>query len=196
MPWGPSLLYFGIPALVMAAAYYLLLPALTRQGMFSYQAYLVSLGLPLASLGVLRLEGVPLTWSGLAGRSRYQPMSGSGWRWAGGNLAVEMAGYLLMVRLTNWLLTQDQIPLPAKLPAFLHPQTLCTAGTLEKAAGGLQGNCGVFWRTLGVLTVKLLGEDFWWRGVVFPARQQHLGRLFGWFTDFSGMEFTPTIDGN
>lgn len=180
MPWGLSLLYFGIPALVMAAAYYLLLPALIRQGVFSYQAYLVGLGLPLlglllASLGVLRLEGVPLTWCGLAGRFRYQPMSGSDWRWTGGIFAGEMAGYLLMVWLTTWLLTQDLIPLPAKLPVFLHPQTLWTAGTLENAAGGLQGNWGLFWFTLGVLAVNILGEEFWWRGVVFPRQAAVFG---------------------
>jgi len=143
MSWGLSLLPFGIPALVMAAAFYLLLPALIPQGMFSYQAYLVSLGLSLlglllASPGVLRLEGVPLIWSGLAGRCCYQPRSGTDWRWTGGIFAEEMAGYLLIFRLTNWLLTQELIPLPAKLPAFLHPQTLWTAGILENAAGDLQ----------------------------------------------------------
>jgi hypothetical protein len=186
MRWGLCLLYFGLPAMVMAAAYYLLLPALIRQEMFSYQAYLVSLGLlllglPLASLGVLRLEGVPLTWSRLAVRFPYQPLSGSGWKWTGGILAVEMAGYLLMVRLTNWLQTQDLIPLPATLPAFLHPQTLWSAGTLEKAAGGLQGSWGVFWLTLGLLAVSNHGEEFWWRGVVFspPGSSIWGGRLAG-----------------
>ena len=37
--FGASLLYFGIPALTMAAGFYLLMPFLIKRGMLSYYAY-------------------------------------------------------------------------------------------------------------------------------------------------------------
>ena len=70
------LIYFGIPALALAAGFYLLMPALIQRGMLPYYAYSLGLGLPLlamlvAAIVAYRLEGRPRTWSARLARFNY-----------------------------------------------------------------------------------------------------------------------------
>lgn len=175
MSWGGSLLYFGIPALLMVSGYYLVMPALIRRGMLPYYAYVIGLGVPLlmmlaASLVVLRLEGYPVNLESLAVRFRYQKMKGSDWLWTGGIFILEMAVYQLLVRVSAWLIETGVIPLPNNLPAFVDPATVFSPDTLDQAAGGLRGNWAVFIISFVLLIVNVVGEEFWWRGVIFPRQ--------------------------
>lgn len=103
--FGASLLYFGIPALTMAAGFYLLMPFLIKRGMLSYSAYSLGLGLPLlamliASLVAYRLEGNPLNWQALMTRFNYRPLSLGDLLVFAAIFAAEMMLYLLITRFT------------------------------------------------------------------------------------------------
>ena len=135
-----SLLYFGIPALALAAGFYLLMPALIQRGVLPYYAYSLGLGLPLltmlvASMVAYRLEGHPFTWSALLARFNYRPLSTRDLLIVAGIFAVEMALYLVMTRLTGWL------------------------------------NWFLFFFSVLLLGINLVGEEFWWRGLILPRQQ-------------------------
>ena len=171
-----SLLYFGIPALALAAGFYLLMPALIQRGMLPYYAYALGLGLPLlamlvAAIVAYRLEGHPLTWPALLARFNYRPLSARDLLIVAGIFAGEIVLYLLMTRLTGWLIGQGLILLPADLPAFVNPQTVWTQETLVAATGGLRGNWFLFFFSLILLVINVVGEEFWWRGLILPRQQ-------------------------
>lgn len=176
MDLGLSLLYFGIPALALAAGFYLLMPLLVKGGMLPYYAYSLSLGLPLlamlaASIVAYRLEGNPLAWSALMTRFNYRPLSLRDLLSVAVIFAAEIALYLLMTRLTSWLIGQEIITLPANLPAFINPQTVWTQDTINAATGGLRGNWFLFFFSLVLLMINVVGEEFWWRGLILPRQQ-------------------------
>lgn len=171
-----SLLYFGIPAVVLAAGFYLLMPFLIKRGMLPYYAYSLGLGLPLlamliAAMVAYRLEGNPLEWSALMARFNYRPLSMRDLLIVAGIFAVEMALYLVMTRFTGWLIGQGLLPLPADLPAFVNPQTVWTQETINAATGGLRGNWPLFFFSVLLLVINVVGEEFWWRGLVLPRQQ-------------------------
>mgnify|MGYP005853016213 CR=1 FL=1 len=123
---GRSLLYFAIPAIVLAMGFYLLMPFLIQRGMLPYYAYSLGLGLPLlamlvAAIVAYRLDGNRLEWPALLARFNYRRLSLRGLLIVGGIFAIEMALYLLMTRLTGWLIGQEIIKLPPDLPAFVNP---------------------------------------------------------------------------
>jgi membrane protease YdiL (CAAX protease family) len=171
-----SLLYFGIPALALAAGFYLLMPFLIKHGMLPYYAYSLGLGLPLlamlaASIAAYRLEGNLLEWSALMARFNFRPLSLPNLLIVAGIFAVEIALYFLMTRVTGWLIEQGTIALPANLPAFVNPQTVWTQETINVTTGGLRGNWFLFFFSLILLVINVVGEEFWWRGLVLQRQQ-------------------------
>jgi hypothetical protein len=159
-----SLLNFGFPALALAAGFYLLMPLLIKRGMLPYYAYSLGLGLPLlvmlvTALVAYRLVGNPLEWSALMIRFRYHPLSLRDLLIVAGIFAAEMVLYLLMTRLTGWLIGQGYLPLPANLPAFVNPQTVWTQETINAATGGLRGNWFLFFFSLVLLVINVVGEE-------------------------------------
>jgi len=165
MGLGLSLLYFGIPALTMVLGFYVLMPLLARRGLTPYMAYMVGLGLPLlamliAALMAYRLEGHPWQWRALMARFGYRRMTVRDWLWTAGVFAAEMAIYTLFSRLALRLIKTSVIPIPASLPAFLDPRTIFTQETIDVAAGGLQGQWGVFIVSFVVLVINVVGEEF------------------------------------
>jgi len=174
--FGASLLYFGIPALTMAAGFYLLMPFLIKRGMLTYYAYSLGLGLPLlamliASLVAYRLEGNPLDWQALMTRFNYRPLSLRDLLVVAAIFAAEMMLYLLITRFTGWLTGNGYLPLPANLPDFVNPQTVWTQETIDAATGGLRGNWFLFFFSVLLLVVNVVGEEFWWRGLILPRQQ-------------------------
>lgn len=176
MGWSASLLTFGIPALAMGAGYYLLMPFLIKRGMLAYYAYSIALGLPLlcmliASLAAYRAEGNPFTWRALMTRFRFKPLSLRDLLIVAGIFAAEMAVYFLMTRFTGWLIAQNIIPIPANIPDFLNPQSVWTQETIDVATGGLKGNWPILIFSVVLLVINVVGEEFWWRGLVLPRQQ-------------------------
>lgn len=182
MGWELSLIYFGAPALAMVIGFYGLMPWLEQRGLTPYMAYMVSMSLPLlglliAALVAYRLEGYPWEWSTLMARLGYHRMTGRDWLFTAGVFAVEMGAYALCSRFGRWLIEAGVMPIPVSLPPFLDPRTIFTPEALEVATDGLRGNWAVFAISLIVLVVNVVGEEFWWRGIVLPRQVLAFGAL-------------------
>ncbi|HVP21412.1 MAG TPA: hypothetical protein VMS73_06075 [Anaerolineaceae bacterium] len=87
LSFWPSLLYFGIPALLFFGGFYGLMPWLITLGWLPFYAYMLALSIPFffmhtASLVCLRQEGYPLTWNSIRTCFRLIRMDGQDWLWA------------------------------------------------------------------------------------------------------------------
>ena len=176
MGWTSSLLYFGIPALAMAAGFYLFMPMLVRRGMLVYYAYSIAMGVPMlgmliGSLVAYRAEGNPFTWQALMTRFRFKPLTLRDLLIVAGIFAAEMAVYFLMTKLSAWLITQNILSIPANLPDFINPKSVWTQETIDAATGGLKGNWPIFILSAVLLVINVVGEEFLWRGVVLPRQK-------------------------
>lgn len=187
MGWWQSLLHFGIPALLFVAAFYWLQPLLGRWGMGLFDAYLVSLMVPLiilfaAALWVVWRDMGSLRWGAVCGRLRLKKLEGKDWLWLLIALVVGMVGFGLMSGVSNWLITMGVIPLPANLPAFMNPliPQMEVLSIMEQSVGGLEGNWWPFMLAFVTLFFNIFGEEFWWRGVVLPRQELAFGKNTWW----------------
>jgi membrane protease YdiL (CAAX protease family) len=176
-----SLIYFGVPALLMAGGFYILMPYLLGLGIAPYYAYSIALGLPLlvmliASLIAYRLEGRPMRWRPFVRRLRYERMTLRDWLWTAGIFVAPALLNRQFARLTKLAIDRGTIPLPDAIPAFVDPRTVFSVPTLDTAVGGLRRNWTVLAVTVVLLVVNVLGEEFWWRGVIYPRQELALGR--------------------
>lgn len=180
----PSLLYFGLPALLFVAGFWLLMPWLIEQGMLSYYAYLLGLTIPLALLLLiallwLKVEGLTITGATIKRRFRLQKMTGKAWLWSLGAILIgsTLGSGIIMPVFSRFLINQGLLPVRATIPEFMSPTSLTDPMTAyNNAVGGLEGNWLPLVAMTIVLVVNILGEEFWWRGVVLPRQELAFGR--------------------
>jgi membrane protease YdiL (CAAX protease family) len=191
MKIGTSLLYFGIPALLFVFGFWVLMPWFINMGFLAYYAYMLGLGIPLVvlfltSLIWLKVEGRDINWENIKGRFRLKKMDGKTWMWSLGALvAGSVVGFTLVSLLSDWLITQGVIPIPDSIPAFMSPETLTDPMTVyNEATGGLRGNWLPLIGMSVLLFFNIVGEEFWWRGVVLPRQELALGK---WTWVFHGV---------
>jgi membrane protease YdiL (CAAX protease family) len=183
LPFLSSLLYFELPALLFVVGFWVLMPWFIRLGMLPYYAYLLGLGLPLVLLLLLsvfwlRLEGREITWDTLKARFRLHPMDRKAWLWSVGALLLgSVFGYGIMSLLSSLMIRQGIIPIPTTVPAFMNPASLTDPMTAyNEAVGGLRGNWLPFIAISILFVFNILGEEFWWRGVVLPRQELAFGK--------------------
>jgi membrane protease YdiL (CAAX protease family) len=151
--------------------------------MLPYYAYLLALDIPLALLLIasilwLRLEKLPLNWQSLKDRFRLKPMSGKDWLWSIGIVILASGLRFGLVSLfSSMLISNGWIPVPDNLPAFISPISLTDPKTAyETAVGGLKGNWLPVIAFIVTLFFNIIGEEFWWRGVVLPRQELAFGQ--------------------
>jgi membrane protease YdiL (CAAX protease family) len=183
LPLLPSLLYFGLPALLFVDGFWGGMPWLIRRGMLPYYAYVWGLGVPLAlllllSLLWLRLEGREITWAALQSRLRLHPMERQAWLWSAGAVLVgSVVGFGLISQLSGFLIARGLIPIPATIPAFMSPTSMTDPMVAyNEAVGGLRGNWTPFIAMSIVFVFNILGEELWWRGIVLPRQELAFGQ--------------------
>jgi membrane protease YdiL (CAAX protease family) len=181
MGWRRSLLYFGLPAVALAAAFHGLMPWLIAQDVPFLYAYAFSLSLPLSGMLVAGLvathrEGHPLQWGTLQSRWRLHGMNGRIWLWTIAALLVALVAYQLLSQVQTALALQGVIPIPDGLPGALDPRQELGSDTINQAYGDIQGDWLVLVLFLGLLFVNIVGEEVWWRGYVLPRQELAFGR--------------------
>ncbi|MCK4472465.1 MAG: CPBP family intramembrane metalloprotease [Anaerolineae bacterium] len=182
MSWGLSLLFFGLPAIMVIVCFHVIMPALISGGATPFNAYFVAMGVPLvvmlvASLVAYRIEGNPMTWAALKERFRLGRMNGKAWLWTIGTLVVISLGYGIASQISLLLVTNGIMPMPASLPAWLDPRNMKRiVETMDQAAGGLSGNWMVLITFVISLFFNIIGEEFWWRGYILPRQELALGK--------------------
>lgn len=180
MPFSLALLYFGIPAIIFVLSVYYLIPFFMDQGITEFMSYSLSLLIPLimmliASLIALRMEGYPLTWAAIQDRFRLKKMDKTDWVWTAASFIVMMIGAGIFGVIGQVLVLRGIIPLPSNIPTALLDPTVDPANIMNVFTASLgpnaKGNWGLLVVSLILLAFNIIGEEFWWRGVVLPRQE-------------------------
>ncbi len=185
--WKLSLLFFGIPALALVAAFYAFRPWLERQGYSGLASYLAALTVPLALMFAAalsayhRFEGWPLTREAFATRMRYPRLRLSDIFWG---IAIAILGIVLgfglLSQVSSFILRNGWVTLPAGLPALENPQVEMSLDLLNRAAGGqIRGQWSLLLLFVVMYFFNMAGEELWWRGYILPRQELAFGR-FTW----------------
>jgi membrane protease YdiL (CAAX protease family) len=187
MGWKLSLLFFGIPALALVAAYYGFRPWLESVGYSELVSYMSALCVPLALMfsaaliAYHRFDGWPLTRAVFAARMRYPRLRLSDVLWG---IAIALIGIVLgfglLSQVSLFLIHSGVIPLPAGLPALDNPLVNMSLDALTRSAGGqILGQWSILLLYVVLYFFNIAGEEFWWRGYILPRQELAFGR-FTW----------------
>jgi len=184
MPIWLSLLCFGVPAGIGWMGMYMLLPFLDRAGFSPLWNMMISMSsmFPLllaAALAAHRLEGNPFSWPELKTRFRIKAIRGKDWFWTTGLVVFFTGGQLALMPTSKWLVSVLPLPLPGALPPVIDPRVVQTAIPVDFLGVPLLGNWGIAVLYLVILFFNIIGEEFWWRGVILP-RQELTHRKWAW----------------
>jgi membrane protease YdiL (CAAX protease family) len=184
LPFAQAIAYFVLPALAFILSVYVLLPFLHGLGMTEFVSYCLALLVPLvlmlaASLIALRAEGWPLTWRAVGTRFRLRPMERADWLWAVGSLLGMFILAGIFGYLSQAILAGGTIPLPAHLSPLLDPR-IAPSQAVEVVRSALgpsyRGNWSLILLTIVLLFFNIVGEEFWWRGLILPRQELVHGR--------------------
>jgi membrane protease YdiL (CAAX protease family) len=173
MSFWRSLLFFGVPLLMMIASFRGLIPMMDLMGVRLFITFLIALGGPLLlllllSLRFYRKEGNPWNLQVFRERFRFHSMSSADWLWT-----ILLTGILYG---TNALLTPtyDWIASFIPIPKFLVRMLDQDPNYFMELS--VKGN---FWIPVGMLAFVLcnvFGEEFWWRGYILPRQELSFGK--------------------
>lgn len=174
-----SLLWFGIPSLVFCWFILWWLPRLVASGMSFFLVFHLTFMAPLvlmllAALVVYRREGNAWTWPAFRDRMRLRRLTGADWLWTGGLVVAALAAGWAMQRLLGGHELVRFYTHPAEFTQFITAMT--KVGT-EWGGISLPGNWGLLiYYVTGLFIFNILGEEFWWRGIILPRQELALGR--------------------
>ncbi|HSK88175.1 MAG TPA: CPBP family intramembrane glutamic endopeptidase [Anaerolineales bacterium] len=178
-----SLVLFGLPAVLLFAAFHAFRPWLESLGHDPLTSYLASLCVPLALLfsaaliAYHKVEGRLLTWQAFSERMRLPHLRWRDVLWGlvifviGGISIGLLSGLIRVLTLNGW------IPLPSNLPSIADPRAALTLDTLIQAAGGMiRGRWDIAVLFLVTFFFNIAGEELWWRGYILPRQELAFGR--------------------
>lgn len=184
--FAKSLYYFGVPAIVVFYSYHFLRPYLVRMGVSDLSAFFISLGLPMlilliaALIHVFIIEKNKMEWVAFSTRVRLPKLHFKDIVFGLVILAIGILGYGGMSQLSNVLISSRIIILPQNIAILDDPSAQLSFDMLNKAAGGsIYHNWSILFLYLVVYLFNILGEELWWRGVVFPKQELSFGK-FTW----------------
>lgn len=179
MSFAISLLFFGVPALVLFVGFHVVMPALIKCGFIPFYAYFVALGIPLALMVVASLvayqkEGNAMKWDAFKQRFRLHRLSLKMWFLTLGSFIVIFIICGISTQINVMLVNTGMIPIPASLPAWLD--TRSGMPNMSQAFGGLSGNWLALFSYFVLLCFNIIGEEFWWRGYILPRQELAFGK--------------------
>ena len=170
MPLSMALLFFGIPMLLFVFVQRVAAPYLDSFGVPPLANFFVLMSPHIlfffGALIAYRMEGNPFTWEAFSRRFRLNPIRGKTWGWVALATIGQIALYLLVYAAGRPILKviYDALPDPEILNRVLGDSTTFVGYPLS----------GNFW-LLGIYLTyyffNILGEEFWWRGYIFPRQE-------------------------
>lgn len=160
----PSLVLFGVPALMLFAATHWVIPRLTARGVDSLLAWFLAGGLlvfaPLLAAALIAAARASpgAGWRTRLGRLRVRPMRGRDWRIAGLALLITYALTAAMQQLgaAFW-------PSLPPHPPFMEVKPLAAAQWY------------VFLAWVPFFFANIVGEELWWRGIIQTRQEPVFG---------------------
>ena len=181
MPFRVSLLCFGIPSAIIFLGIYVGFPALDRAGVPMFLNFMLFTAGPLAlmlaaALIAYRLEGNPLTWTGIKERFRLKPIKGKEWIWTIGLIVVSVGGYMLLLPTAKWLASIPLFEAPSFLPSMVGPRAAQPGIPADFLGITLKGQWWIAVVYFIILCFNIFGEEFWWRGYILPRQELRHGK--------------------
>ncbi|WP_456279078.1 CPBP family intramembrane glutamic endopeptidase [Bacillus sp. AK128] len=178
---GESLLYFGIPSIILYINIYYGVPYLDSIGIpliisFPLALYGLLGLLFFTSLIAYKIEGNPVTKEAFVKRFRLQAMNKKMWMISIGTFLVIMV-LEEMLKFTSKLLASIPFFAPPEiLPEFIDPTKTLVLPFTEFMGTPLEGNWWILLVWLACLVCNIVGEEFWWRGYILPRQEIAFGK--------------------
>jgi len=173
LPLGGAVVWFALSAIPFWLGLYLVLPLLVDSGTGIAAALCVAFLVPLSllllfSILVGRRESKGKGWTELRKRWRLESIKLSDLGWALLLLVVSLAGYLGLAGTAEWLQQNAGLVPPEALDLVQTPTTFFGFELL--------GNWWVLALHFGILLLNVLGEELWFRGILFPRQEAEHGK--------------------
>lgn len=178
---GESLLFFGIPGLILYWNIYYGIPLLDKLGVpliisFPLALYGLLGLLFFASLIAYKMEGRALSWQGIKERLRLTRMTKRMWFISlGAFVGLNLAEGILEA--TGGVLARLPLLSPPELfPEILNPLNEVPLFDLDEFMGvPMSGNWWLLLLWAICLACNIAGEEFWWRGYILPRQELAFG---------------------
>lgn len=181
MSFRGSVVFFGIPSLIMAFSYYIFMPFLQSLGISHYNAFFVAHIIPMsmfivATFVLLEREGVH-TFSEFISRTRFNNFKLRYFVYGIGVFFALNFAYGPFDAIATVLIESNIITIPDFVPLFGDPRIEITPGFLLSIVGEqLAGNWGIILIFLMSLFFNIVGEELFWRGYVLPRQEVRFGK--------------------
>jgi membrane protease YdiL (CAAX protease family) len=177
MPVWESLLYFLVITLLMIVCFYVVRSNLEQLGLNEYSAYLLSLSI----IGVvmlvwtfiaLRREGNLKNWQTFLNRLRLKGFNPRILGWSIGLGLLMFLSTAIFSPLISKLISDGLLPIPCGIPDYINPLKQLS---ISERKNQLVSQGVVFLIPI-VLILNIFGEEFFWRGLVFPRQELRHGK--------------------
>jgi membrane protease YdiL (CAAX protease family) len=152
-------------------------PSLERMGWSEYRAYLASLSIPflvmLAWSGLAFMhEGNQRTWESFLHRIQLKRLTRSLAAWSVGLGLFMLASTLIFSPLISRAISSGLLPMPTAIPDYTNPVKQLSVTQI----GAQLASEGVVPLIPFVLLLNILGEEIFWRGMIFPRQELVYGK--------------------
>lgn len=177
MPVWESLLYFFAITLLMIFCFYVVRPYLEQLGLNQYSAYLLSLSIVGVVMLVwtfiaLRREGNIKNRETILNRLRLKGFYPGILGWSFGLGLLMFLSTVIFSPLISKLISDGLLPIPDRIPDYINPLKQLSISQIKSQIISQ----GVVFLIPIVLILNIFGEEFFWRGVVFPRQELRHGK--------------------
>lgn len=178
MPIWESLLYFLVITLLMIFCFYVVRPFLQFSGLNEYGAYLVSLSIVgivmlVWTFTALFLEKNLLSWEIILKRLRLKRITPGLLGWSIGLGLLMFSSTIFFSPVITRLINTGIMPLPDQIPNYINPLRQLSILQIKEE----MTSQGVLYFIPIVLIINIFGEEFFWRGYVFPRQELRNGKI-------------------
>ncbi|MEM7124675.1 MAG: CPBP family glutamic-type intramembrane protease [Chloroflexota bacterium] len=184
MNWGRSLLFFGIPGLLIYVGIAYLVPLLTEQVVPLIVSWTLALWGPI----VLLLAVVMVQYTQqpnpkpFSQRFRFHRLTRRDWLLILGALLIVQVCELFLAPTGAFFAQFSFFAPPAIIPDLFNPTFRIEEGLTHLLGVPVQGNWWLVLFWLGWLVINIGGEELLWRGYALPLQEEVFGR-YAWLVN-------------